>query len=404
MGLPKVLITQGNGNLGRLANSLDGVAALIIGGVAVADKLTLGEAIVLYAPEEAAVYGITPEYDETNSVLVYQHIADFYAEAELGAELHLMVVPQAETLESMVDPLKAFAAKLLKDQAGRIRLLGIVRNPTADYVPVVADGLDQDVLNAITKAHALRIVEEEQYRYCSFIIEGRSFSGNIGSLADLRAADGPNANRVSVCLDADPELTDHVGYARVGLLLGRLARIPVQRNAGRVLDGAVVALTAGLSNGAAINTYTDVQLDTLNDKGYIFLRKHPETAGFFYNDDHTATPLTDDYSGISRGRVMDKASRIVRQVYVIRLLDDIEVDATTGKMLAAEIKSYQAEAQTQIERQMLTKGEISGVAVTVDPEQNILSTDEVATEVELVPKGIARKIKSLIKYSNPFNN
>jgi Protein of unknown function (DUF2586) len=404
MGQPKVTVNQANGALGRRAARLDGVAGLVLGAAAlaaVAGYAALGTPFVVNSLPEAEGLGITAAYDATNQVRVHGTIADFFREGS-GPELHVLLVPQATTLADMVDKTKLFGAKLLKDQGGRIKLLGLVRNPPAGASTTVQDGLDQDVVSALALAKDLVATEQAQYRYVSIVLEGRGFAGNTASVKDLRAIDGPLANRVSVLLGAEPTVSSiYPGYAAVGLLLGRLARIPVQRNAGRVKSGAVPVLTAGLSNGLNISSYTETQLDVLNDKGYIYLRKHVGVDGFYFNDDHTASPISDDFSGIARGRVLDKASTITRQVYVQELLDEIDVDPDSGRMQPAVIKSYQGAVETAIEREMQSQGEISGVQVDVDPDQNVLSTDRIETVVRITPKGVARQIVATLTYSNP---
>jgi hypothetical protein len=404
MGLPKVIIEQQNGNLGRAGANEAGIAALVVSGIAVATKLALNQVIVLGGIADLKAYGLDAAYDATNSVLVYRHVKDFYDEAGEGAELHLMVVAQTSTLTDMVDSALVLGAKLLKD-AGNINFLAVARNPAAEYVPVITEGLDTDVVNAIAKAKALRAYEEGQYRYPHILIEGRAFAGNIATVKDLRAEDGPLANRVSVVLNADPAVSAvRPGYAAIGLALGRLAKLSVQRSMARVKDGPVNVAAAGLSDGSAISTFTEIQLGDLHDKGYIFLRKHVGKDGFYFNGEPTAAPISDDYSRISRGRIMDKASRLVRAVYLEELEDDVEVDPTTGKLLAGVIKSYQAAAENSIEVNMLSRGEISGVSVTVDPDQDVLSTDEIKTEVVLVPKAISSTIKAILKFENPLNS
>jgi len=345
-------------------------------------------------------------YDSTHGIAVFKHLVDFYSEAGEGSELHVMVIARTETLTTALLKTNNFAAKLLADKKGRIKLLAVARNPLAGYTPTVTNGVDADVFTAIANAKDLRTQEAGFYRYCQFIVEGRSFAGaaGIATMTDLRAVNGPNANRVSVCLSAEPAqslLTP--GYASVGLLLGRLAADPVQRNPGRVKSGPLSLLNAALSNGAAVSTFTDTQLNILNDKGYIFLRQHSGKDGFYFSNDWTATKPTDDYSRIARGRVMDKASRLVREVYVEELLDEVDVDPTTGLLATSQIKSYQASAQTKLEQEMKARKEIAGVVVTVDADQNVLSTDEIQTTIDITPRGVANRLKATLSYSNPSN-
>ena len=129
MSLPNVNITLGNGNIGTVTLSDDGISGLILSGKAVNDTLALDKVYVLAGTADLKKYGITKE----NNPLLYKDIMAFYTAAGDGAELHLLVVDEAKKLTdicSMGDgsPLK----KLIDSAAGRIRLVGINVNPGAD--------------------------------------------------------------------------------------------------------------------------------------------------------------------------------------------------------------------------------------------------------------------------------
>lgn len=61
MALPNVTINLENGNLGRIAQSDDGVAGLILTGAAVSDKLALNEVYLINSSRDIARLGITAE-------------------------------------------------------------------------------------------------------------------------------------------------------------------------------------------------------------------------------------------------------------------------------------------------------------------------------------------------------
>ena len=122
MALPNVNITLGNGNIGTVTLSDDGIAGLIVTGTAVSTTLELEKAYVISSTADLKKLGITEE----NNPLAYKDILAFYTSAGDGAELHLLVTAADNTLTeicSMEDgsPLK----KLIDSAAGRIRLVGI---------------------------------------------------------------------------------------------------------------------------------------------------------------------------------------------------------------------------------------------------------------------------------------
>ena len=167
--LPNVDVEQQNGKLGRVAVNLDGIAALVLTGVA-ATGLALNTEATIFSPEDAEALGIDSTYDANGGdpILVYQHIVDFYEAAGRGSELHIMIAARANTLTNLVDKTNAFAKKILADNKGRVKLVGIARSPVTPYAPVVSEGLDDDVFTAVTKAKELRAEEEEVYRYAHF--------------------------------------------------------------------------------------------------------------------------------------------------------------------------------------------------------------------------------------------
>ncbi|MDZ4212935.1 MAG: DUF2586 family protein, partial [Methylotenera sp.] len=246
-----------------------------------------------------------------------------------------------------------------------------------------------------------------KHRPIQIFIEGRDFQGTAASARDLRnASTGLNANRVSIvmCQSATVAAKDALfaPYAAVCIAAGRAAGIGVQRNIGRVKDGAVVIDgEAALSDGTLISETTGTALGALDGFGYVFLFNRDGKVGYFFNGDHCACPIADDYAYVSRGRVIDKAARLIRAVYLEELLDDIEVDPVTGKLAAAVVKAYQRAGEKSIEINMQANNEVSGVRVFVDPDQNILSTDKVVTVVRIVPRGIVNEFEILLSYENP---
>lgn len=412
MAKPDVTTVQSNGNLGRIAPSEDGVSALVVSGIAVSGQFALGDVLGPFTSlADAEAKGITAAYDTTNTCLAHKHIADFYDGAGNGTELYVMVVAKTVTMTQIATKTQSYAKKLLTTADGKIRMLGITRCPDGAYTPTYANQFEQDLWDAIVQLILLRTEEYTLHRPVSFFIEGRDFQGNASSTLDLRSAStGPNANRVHVVMGNDNTFVLANAYASkyasVGFALGIAAGIPVQRNIGRVKSGRLELKgfgTPGFSNGAAYNTLTETNTDSLHDHGFIFFRKHVGKAGSFFNDDSAACPITDDYSSLTAGRVMDKIARITRDVYVEELLDEIDLDPVTGKMDAAQIKYYQESVKTAVNLNMTAKGELTAIFAYADPNQNVSTSDEVVIEVEARRKGTARNIKATLAYKAQTN-
>lgn len=409
MPLPTVNIELTNGSIGGAPVSNDGIAGMVLTGIATT-HLPLNTPRALYSITEVEDLGINEQYDQDNATDAYRHCKNFYDQAGNGAKLWIILVPETTTMENILDGETAPAGQLLNQADGEIRLLGITRNPNPEtYTPTYTDGIDPDVVAAVTKAQTLAESRAALYSPLSILIEGRDFQENVSSLYDLRS--GSN-NRVSVVLgndqgqigvDVSNNPIFHKG-AFVGLVLGRMASLPVQRNIGRVKDGDIRIRKAFISGGNPINHYNSAALDTVHDKGYIFARKYIGKNGFYFNDDPTATAITDDYAYQSRRRVIDKAVRLLYNTYVNELLDDLELNPETGKMAIGAIKSYQVAGERVLTESMLVNGEISGVNVFVDPEQNVMVNNQISVNLGIIPKGYAKEIVIELGFANPQNS
>lgn len=397
MGLPKVSITVLNNQLGQVGNTDDGVAGLLAAGVAVSGKIQLSDPRQIFSVDDAEELGIDAAYDTSNSTNVYKAIKDFYSLAGTGKELWIMLVANTTTMATMCDTTGDILKKLLNAAEGRIRVCGVTRVPDGTYDPEFADQLDPDVIAAAAKAQVLADEFAAAFKPVRIILDGRDFQGTTGSLLDLKLS---SYNRVAVALFTDVSGSDN---AAVGLVLGRLAAIPVQRNIGRVKDGDIGIAAAYLTGQSTkIEALASASQDQVHDRGYIIVRKYAAKNGYFFNDDPTAAGSSDDFNSIARGRIIDKAIVITNQVYTEELLDDLDVDEN-GRIDAAVIKNYQASIKRELDAQMTSEDEVSAVRVVIDPTQNVLSTNKVEIELYITPKFYSKEIAVSLGFENPAN-
>jgi hypothetical protein len=402
MALPNVTINLSNGNLGRLPANQDGVAGHVFGPTAVAPaSATLNTAYLIRTLADAEALGITEAYDVANDVIVWHHLKEFYEECGGTSELYIILFNGTMAAQFDVD---GPADKLMQASAGDIRLVGSAYTPAVGAV-ADTDGLATGVIAAIATAKAFVIRQFTAHKPCRVLLEGYAIESVAALAYDLRDTTGPVADPVGVVVGQTAGLlpssmSDFTRYASIGRVMGRAARIAVHYNLGRVKDGPLVGVVSGgFSDASALAAATDAQLEALNTLGYIFFRVHSGLAGLFINDDHMATPITSDYSGLARGRVIDKAARIAYRVYVNELNDDVELDGTTGQLALATVKNLESIIETAIGSEMA--GEITSVDAYIDPVQNILSTDQINVELNIVPRGIARNIRVTLAYRNP---
>lgn len=396
MSLPKVSIEILNGQLGQVGNTEDGVAGLVGTGIA-GSGIALGESKQIFSVADAEALGIDEAYDTTNTTNIYKCIKDFYSLAGTGKELWIQIVAKTSTMDTMCDTANTIVKKLLNDASGRIRICAVTRVPDGSYTPVYADQLDPDVIAAAAKLQALGDEFAEEFKPVRFVLDGRDFQGNTSSLLNAKLS---TYNRVLGVLFTDVSGSDN---AAVGLVLGRLAANPVQRNIGRVKDGDIGIAAAYLTGQTTkIEDLAAAAQDAVHDKGWVFARKYAAKNGYFFNDDPTMAASSDDYNSIARGRIIDKAIVITNQVYTEELLDDLDVDAN-GRIDAGVVKMYQANIKREIDAQLTAEDEISACRVVIDPTQNVLSTNKVNIELYITPKFYPKEIAVKLGFENPAN-
>lgn len=392
MNLPNVNIVIGNGNMGNVSLSDDGIAGLILTGAAVANKLELNKVYVLGSTLELAKLGIT---EETNP-LAHKEITAFYEAAGQGAELHLLVVDEATTLTQMCSadadsPLR----KLANSAAGRIRLVGINRNTPADYEVTAEKGLDADVITAVASAHA--VAEDFLTSIAPFRVLLPALGWN-GQTTDLYAPREGSYNRVSVVMASDGKFGASKLYsAAIGQVLGRAAKIAVHQNLGRVRDGAIAA-KGFLTDGKTPEEHFSL-MNLLEDAGYIFYRTFVGKNGYYLNGDATATDITDDYCFLSSGRVIDKAMVVAYRTYIDDILDNIQVDPDKGTIPVSICKSFEASIIRAVNTSM--GDEMSSFTAYIDPNQNILANGRMTITCKIVPLATLREITVNLSLNNP---
>lgn len=393
MALPRVKINYLNGLLGTAPENQDGLLMLaVLGAASVSTTFALGTPYRIVRPEGLAALGVTAD----NNARLHELVRQFYAEAEEGTPLYVLGLAGT----SMTDACDVESGPL-KDVVVSLRgaLRGIVLASASTDTPTVTEGLDPDVFTALPKAQALAdYAAVSLYAPLFFILEGRAFSG-ASSLRDLSSS---AYNRVGIFI-GDVEASSK--NAAVGVIAGRIASVPVQRNIGRVASGALAPDKFYLGATLVDDSMTDVE--TIYEKGYITPRIYAGLAGYYFTDDRLAVVPTDDYAHLTARRSADKAARIAYLTLLNFLLDEIAVN-TDGTMQQPVLKSWQAAVETAVDAQMTAAGELSvvdgsGCRFFIDPTQNVLATSRVEGSLRIRPYGYARDIVANIGFLTSIN-
>lgn len=382
MALPKITIKYLNGQLGTVPESQDGLLALAVtGATAAGETFALGTPYKIYRPQSLDQLGVTEE----NNPRLYSLVIQFYSQSGEGTPLVIVGYPETDTMTGLCDKTSGKLRSLLQSQKGNLR--GIVLASAGD-AEEGEEGLDPDVFSALSKAQELADYSaSELYAPIFVALEGRGFT----EAADLKDLSELGCNRCCVVIGGT---SDDGDGAAMGIFAGKVASASVQRNIGRVADGALTPETMYIG-GKLVDECVD-EITTIYDKGYICPRTYVGRTGYFFTDDRMACDPTDDYAHLTARRTIDKAARIAYSTLLDYMLGEIETNED-GTMQQGVIKSWQAEVESAIDSQMTAAGELSetdgsGCRCRIDPSQNVVSTSEINITLKVRPYGYARFI------------
>ncbi len=394
--LPGVKIEFRNDSLGQVASTKDGCFGLIASAIGIEKRFELDSPYQIKSMKDVAQLGIDPS--GANKKL-YKTLKEFYTEAGEGTELWLLGVNKDTKLSDFFAEKNgvAIAETLLNTAQGKITALFTSYDPSEKVVVTVEKGLDKEVSLSITQAQKLaEKVTVKKYAPFFTMLEGYAFDGDKVKLANLLEQ---NDNRVGVLI-GDSEKGSK--GAAVGVVMGRLAKVGVHVNMGRVRDGAIAPKEMFIGEV----TLDQYDVEALHDKGYNSFRFHQGKSGYYMIDDLLATSEKDDFRFISRRRVIDKAYRVVYSTMLDFLLDNSMV-MPNGEISPVYARTIENTVEGAIYQAMTINGELSvdsgnpndrGVICSVDTKANVVSTGQLKLSVQVRPLGYNRFIDVELGY------
>jgi hypothetical protein len=224
-----------------------------------------------------------------------------------------------------------------------------------------------------------------------------SGTANVTSLTDLRLLSAPN---VSVVVGQDGGAIGRRLFRAhgksigcVGTTLGAVSFASVNEDIAWVAKFNMASTeydVLNFSNGQVLTALSDGTINNVDSYGYIFLKKHVNISGSYFDDSHTAVSITSDYAYIENNRTINKAIRGLRAFLLPQLASPIVLnsDGTIKEDVISYFETLCARALDVMQRDF----EISAYSITIDPTQNVLSTSELVINVSIVPVGVARQI------------
>ena len=373
--------------------------------------------------QDAVDAGITPfdaDTDATGNFLhgiPYYHIKHFFDVAGGSGRLFVMFADCSQDFNALITMQKAAFgvinqfgvwteqhlwshADTSAPQYG-VRLVGdldaIATTLANDYnapVSILLNANSAKVLGPLNEGVATEITTVDLTKIPTCIINKRYVSVLLSQALDN------DVHLMQAALDSKTPV------GNVGAALGILSIANVAESIGWVQQYDVVSqfpdielgfgnstLTGGvLTNATKYASLNSTQIDTLDDKGYIFLCRYVGYEGHvFFNGDTTCSD--GDYRTIARNRVINKSRRGVRLALLKYVNSPIKVDPTTGLLSTTQIAIFR-NLVANVLNMMVTANEVSGIGnINIPADQNILQNDRLMISYTLVPVGTAKEIK-----------
>jgi len=221
----------------------------------------------------------------------------------------------------------------------------------------------------------------------------------VSSLTDQRLLLAPN---VSVCIGQDGAARGAALYISkaysitdLGAKLGAVAAANVNESISyeekfpMVTDGSEFDV-AHFANGQNVALLSTALIESVDNKGYIFLIKEVGFSNTFNNDSYTSVAVTNDLATIENNRTIDKAKRGLNLFITPKLGSPLRVNPD-GTLREDVIKTFKSLAGKPLS-QMESNGELSAFEVIINSAQNVVATSTLTMTVKLVPEGVTREI------------
>ncbi len=381
MGLSNITFNIGEGGLGRIADGDDHWSGMLFEGTKP----------VAFGSDDIKAYNNIQEVEtdgivETGATaVIHYHISQFFAQ-QPDTQLFVGIYTAFSNNFQEVKLIQSFAG-------GKLRQVAVYNTDNLITADVTAL---QTIADSLAQEHTPLVV----------LYGANVPTGTLNALPDLRALEAP---RVAVVIGQDGNakgkalfVTSTKSITCLGTALGVLSLAQVSDNIGWVQKYNLLKDdeldVAALAEGTLFRTLSKTQLDTLNDKGYVFLRKHTGLAGTYFNDSPTAIAKTSDFAYLENQRTMDKAVRSIREKLLPLLNSPLRVNASTGELQATFVKSVENLVRNAL-LPMQAANELEAISVYINPKQNVLSTSKLEINVKIVPIGVARQLSVNLGFS-----
>ena len=184
----------------------------------------------------------------------------------------------------------------------------------------------------------------------------------------------------------------------LGTVLGLVSRAKVHQSIAWVREFPTGVSVPAFGDGTKLNALDPAMVQKLDVGRYLFFVTQEGQSGSYMNDSHNMDSAISDYAAIESVRTMDKAVRGIRTYVIPELGGNVYIDPATGKLASYTVSHLKNTANHALE-DMERAGELSGYRVDIDPDQDVLSTNEVEFVIKNVAVAVMRHVKIKIGFA-----
>lgn len=391
--MAKIEINIQTGGLGRQSANTDTWGGLFVEVDALPANWTNNEVKIFTKTEDGEDFGLTEEATNQYYKLAYWHISEVF---RLQPNARLYVQLGTTTTEATV--LTAF-----KNASNLIRLFAVIL-PGTEIESAVAEAWQTALDNLFdTSVQPARLVLTCDKDAADAIPDFTAGTTNTRVMVDI-ANDFTDGGVAKSIFDGA------LGMCGAGgTFLGQLLKLSVhQRPSWRSnpVNGGGRWVTLADINGDSVEEKTQAEIDAYDTQGVVLVVRTLRLTDAFISSARMAIRTADDYAVITNGRVIDKAVVLAYDGLVLNLDGPVYVDPSNGNLTPEAVSKLEQAAYDSINNNMVigktgddvevsvdpNTGSLPLDAVFIDPNQNLLVTDQIIVEIRIVPVGAANTI------------
>ena len=236
--------------------------------------------------------------------------------------------------------------------------------------------------------------------YAPKVTAGTGMTSNLAGAGkcNVSVIIGQAGKGLGADLYAEAGNTGKASVSGIGVWLGIVSKAAVHQSIASVENFPTGIDLPAFGDGTLLRDLDNAIVESLDTSRFLFFVTYDGVADSYFNDSHTMDDATSDYAMIENVRTMDKAVRGIRRALLPKLGGTLYVDAETGHLATYEVE-YLTEIANKPLEDMQKAGELSGLLVEIDPEQDVLSTSELEFAITQVGVGVLRRIKCKIGFA-----